>query len=338
MGSPPHKTSDNHKHCRDLTQIRGIGVVRKRWLQSLGIDTIADLAQASADAIEAQAKRDGRTLSRDELEDWIAQAQSHSVEVPLEQAEPSNVVETIVPVAVSKRLDQERTKAKGDDALMEWDTIASFKVAYQARQRHGKTEQRLMVHHLEADAVESWSDWDTEQMQPWMRDRAETSQPHSQIDSPIIANPVEAEITQLRVMQPYYMSRPMVADRTSPIFSDTIQTAAPFALEVSVHVTGLTDTELADTGLTGAKPGNQVTYRVQCLSRHLVTGETGCLADVTVQVPLSNDSSYQVLLPSLLLQQPGTYRLKVLVTLQHALRQHAPSALGQFKVPMLQVV
>ncbi|XGV95159.1 MAG: hypothetical protein ACAF41_20720 [Leptolyngbya sp. BL-A-14] len=332
MGSP-HETNGNDKNGSDLTQIRGIGVVRKRWLNSLGINTIADLAQASANDIEAQAKRDGRTLSRDELEEWIAQAQVHHVEASLEQGVSPNVVEAIAPVGGSKRLDQERGDAEDEHALMVWDSVASFKVAYQTRQVNGKTEQRLVAHHLEGDAVASWSDLETDQMQQWMRDRIEASRPAPQINSLIVTLPVEAEITQLRVMQPHYMSRPMVADQNSPIFPDAIQTIEPFALEVSMHFTGLTDTGLADTRLTGAHQGNQIAYRVQCLARHLATGETDCLADVTAHVSRSDDATYKVLLPSLLLQQPGTYRLKVLVTLQHS-----PAALGQFKVPMLQVV
>lgn len=328
MGSPPHVTNDHDKNGSDLTRIRGIGVVRKRWLNSLGINTIAALAQASADDIEAQAKRDGRSLSRDELDGWIAQAQVLHAEASLEQGVSSRVVEAIAPMGSFKGLNQERTEAESDGAAMAWNPVASFKVAYQARQVHGKTEQRLVVHHLEGDAVESWSDVETEQMQQWMRDRVEAAQPAPPESSAIVPPPLEAEITQLRVMQPHYMSRPMVADPHSPIFSDAIQTTEPFALEVSMRFTGLTD-----TGLREATQEDQLAYRVRCLARHLATGETECLADVTAHVSRANDSVYKVLLPSLRLQQPGTYRLKVLVTLQHF-----PAALGQFKVPMLQVV
>ncbi len=70
MGLPTQVANGNHKNRNDLTQIRGIGAIRKRWLHSLGVYTIADLAQASVDAIEAQSKDDARILSRDELEGW----------------------------------------------------------------------------------------------------------------------------------------------------------------------------------------------------------------------------------------------------------------------------
>jgi hypothetical protein len=125
------------------------------------------------------------------------------------------------------------------------------------------------------------------------------------------------------MVQLHHMSLPMVADKTSPSFPGAIHTAEPFALEVSMQFAGLPE----------ADQQNQVAYRVQCLARHLATGETNSLGDVTAHISLANDSSYSVLLPSLRLLQPGLYRLKVLVTLQDA-----PTALGHFKVPMLQVV
>ncbi len=321
MGSPPHETNSNHKNGTDLTQIRGIGAVRKRWLNALGIDTIAALAQASADDIEAQARRDGRTVSRDELDAWIAQAQVHPVEASSEPAKSSTVVEALTPVNGSNDLEQRR-EVEPDLALAGWDSFASFNVAYQTRQINGKTEQRLVVHHLEADAIEHWSALETDRLQPWMRDRVEASLSSVQATgSAIVATPLEAEITQLRVMQPHSMSRPMVADQNSPIFSGAIQTIEPFALEVSMQLTGLTE----------ANQENQIAYRVQCLARNLTSGETDCLADVTAHDSLSNNSLSRVLLPSLQLHKSGTYRLKVLVTLQHA-------AAACFKVPMLHVV
>ncbi|MBW4578715.1 MAG: hypothetical protein KME42_03965 [Tildeniella nuda ZEHNDER 1965/U140] len=323
MESPTHEANGNSKDRNDLTQIRGIGAVRKRWLNSFGIDTIADLAQASADAIEAQAKSDGRTLSREELEAWLAQAQVHHVKASLEQADSFEAIaETVQANSI-----EDHTEIACEQPLPDWNSIASFKVDYQSRWVNGKAEQRITAHHLETDAIESWSTFETDWIQQWLHDRVEMALPLLQTENSIVAEStvaesIVAEITQLRVMQPYYMKVPMVADRNSPIFSNAIQTDQPFALEVSIQFAGLTQ----------ANQHKQIAYRVQCFARNLATGVTDSLEDVTAH-SLSDDSAYTILLPSLRLRQSGTYRLKVLVTLPQA-----PAALGQFKVPMLQVV
>ena len=91
MGSLTHEPNGNNENFADLTKIRGIGVVRKRWLNSLGIHTIADLAQASVDELIAQAKQEGRSLSQEELTDWITQAQAYFDEALLEpETSPDN--------------------------------------------------------------------------------------------------------------------------------------------------------------------------------------------------------------------------------------------------------
>lgn len=320
MGSSTHETSDDQKDRDDLTQIRGIGVVRKRWLNSLGIATIADLAQASANAVEARAKSDGRTLSHDELEEWIAQAQLYHVQASLEQAEPSPA-DAIAAANHSEPLVSPRAEREPD--LADWASIASFTVDYQARLVNGLAEQRLIAHHLETNVTESWADFETDLMPQWLRDRVEAMRPPLQPGPANVVAPVVADITQLRMMQLHHMSLPMVANKNSPIFSDAIYKTEPFALEVSMQLTGLTEADQE-------KP---VASRVQCLARHLATGETDSLGDMTAQIAPAKGSIHHVLMPSLRLLQPGLYSLKILVTLQHE-----PTALGHFKVPMLQVV
>jgi len=321
MESSTHGTNGSPKDHSDLMQIRGIGVVRKRWLGSLGIATIADLAQASADAIEAQAKRDGRTLSRDELDEWITQAHLHHVQASLAQVEAPPTVE-VAPPGDAEPLAREQSEAAIAPGSTPWESFASFKVDYQTRQVNGGTEQRLVTYHLETNAMESWADFGTDLMPQWIRDRVAAVQPPLQAETPIAAAPGIADITQLRVMQLEHMSLPMVADRHSPIFPNALQTTEPFALEVSMQFAGLPETNLAPPEA----------YRVECFAHNIATGTTDSLGDVTAHLAPVNNSAHQVLLPSLLLQ-PGTYRLKVLVT-----QQHGSAALGQFKVPMLQVV
>ena len=318
MGTSPHETNGNHMNRGDLMQIRGIGVARKRWLNSLGIDTIADLAQAEADVIEAQAKRNGRALSRDEIEDWIAQAQVQQAQALPKQAEFIPVVAAIAPEGDPKLAASEEPTAASEADATAWEAVASFKVTYQTRHVSGKLEKRLVAHHLETNDVAHWGDFATELMPQWLRDRVALARPRWHAKTPIAAH-----ITQLRVMQPPYMRFPMVADKTVPIFHDSIHTTEPFALEVSMHFAGLTE----------SCPEEQVTYRVQCLARNLATGATHNIGDVTANVSLANDSTYKVLLPSLRLPEAGSYRLQVL-----AMLQDAPATFGRFKVPLLQVV
>jgi hypothetical protein len=321
MGLPTHEPNDQDKKLSDLTQIRGIGVVRKRWLNSLGIHTIADLAQASASDIEAQAKLDGRTMSPDELADWIAQAQVRHAEASLEQ--PESPCGNHTPPGDLPRLAEDRTDAEDVLNPVSWETFASFKVNYQIRQVNGQTEGRFVAHHLETDETESWDGAETDLMQQWLRDRVEAALSSLPAASLPVSAPIETEITQLRVLQPDHMSLPLVADKKIPIFSEALHTTDPFALEVSMQFPGLAE----------AYPGKQVAYHVQCLARNLTTGITDSLGEVTAHVCASKDSVYKVLLPSLQLLQAGSYRLKVLATLQHT-----PAALGQFKVPLLQVI
>jgi hypothetical protein len=329
MGSSTHETSGGPKDHGDLTQIRGIGAVRKRWLNALGIDTIADLAQASAEAIDAKAKQDGRILSRDELEEWIAQAQVLCGQASLGSVETAERGEAAPNSIAQGAAPPDPTPEAGD-----WASIATFRVDYQTRQGAGSLEQRLIAHHLETQATEQWADFDTDQLQAWMRDRLaallpalSSATPPPVMRPPVTPPPIAAEITQLRVMQFDRMSRPMVANKTSPIFPNAIYTADPFALEVSVQFAG------QFAGSEQATPDRPVDYQVQCLARNVATGETAGLGDVTGQVSLAHSAGDTVLLPSLRLRQPGIYRLKVLVT-----QPQSPAPLGHFKVPVLQVV
>jgi len=87
--------SDHNNNSSDLTTIRGIGVSRKRWLNSLGIYTIAELGQASVHELESQLKKDGRLPSRSELEEWIAQARSAAA--AYQQPEPPSHGPNVLP-------------------------------------------------------------------------------------------------------------------------------------------------------------------------------------------------------------------------------------------------
>jgi hypothetical protein len=332
MGSLIHEFSTNGSNLErsGLTNIRGIGAIRKRSLNALEIYTIADLAQASADAIEAQFKQDGRSLSRDELEEWITQAQR--VSLSSESAKPPKKEKELAANQFSRSSEAQPSEAqspeaqppeaqalaKPEDLSAPWNSIALFKVEYQARQMAGKPEQQVIIRHLETDAVERWTDFETNLIQQWMLDRVEANLLPSKIEDPIVP-----EIAQLQVTQRYQLGQPMTADKICPLFPNAIQSDEPFVVEVFMKFAGLTD----------ISQRKQMAYQIQCIARNVSTGATVNLGDVTANVTPSDDSVYKVVLPTTILPHTGIYRLKILVTLQNS-----PAILAYFKVPMFQVV
>ncbi|NJO78884.1 MAG: hypothetical protein HC827_10420 [Cyanobacteria bacterium RM1_2_2] len=310
MGSPIHAASSNgnNENRNDLTNIRGIGVSRKRWLNSVGIHTIADLSQASVDEIESQLKSNGRLLSRSELEEWIAQAQA----VDTQNQQPEAVHNS------SETLSETELATSSTD----WNPIAVFKVEYQTRQTPEKLERRTLIHHLETNASENWQGFETQLIQRWMLDSIETTLPQLKTENPIVLN-----IAQLQVIQPHQTGQPMIADHTHPLFPSAIPINKPFALEVSMQLTGLSDPNLQ----------KHMPCNVQCTVHDVLTGATTRLGEVTVNVPPTNHTTYKAWLPELTLSRAGIYRLKVLATLQSQ-AANLPAVLGYFKVPMLQVV
>ena len=59
----------------DLTVIKGIGPVRQRWFNdSLNVYTYRELAALPAEEIESKLKAEGSITSRNDIEQWIAQA------------------------------------------------------------------------------------------------------------------------------------------------------------------------------------------------------------------------------------------------------------------------
>jgi len=114
----------------------------------------------------------------------------------------------------------------------------------------------------------------------------------------------------------------MTANKAQPLFTDAIRTGESFALEVAMRF----------AGLPSVNSVKQVIYRTQCIARHLSTGATLQLGDVTANVPVGN-GHYMALLPDVTFPQPGVYRVKVVVSLQNVAAESSC-----FKIPALQVI
>jgi hypothetical protein len=303
----------------DLTVIRGVGMVRKRWLNRMGIHSLSDLAAASVDAILEQAKHEGRSLSSTDIAGWIQQAQDYGLVAP-----------TALPTSPDSSLET-GASTDGDESLLEsadvdtntgdrddWSTLASVQLKVQTRHVDGETHQRFVVHHQEAKVTEIWERLETERLQQWCY-------PHSEVELPSVPIPssMAAEITQIRVLQPHHMTQPIVVDTQTPIISEPLNSETPFALEVSVQFTDFDHVDLSQP----------IAYRVQCLARHITTGVTHSLGDVTTPVSLHDDTVHHAFLPSVQLPQAGDYRMKVFLTVKDM-----PAVSSHFKVPLLQVL
>lgn len=92
VGPPRDKgpRNGNDKEPNSLTRIEGIGETKARWLKSIGIANVQDLARASADYLESQLKAKGHVTGRNEIEEkWIAQAQELVDEISSQQTTDS---------------------------------------------------------------------------------------------------------------------------------------------------------------------------------------------------------------------------------------------------------
>jgi hypothetical protein len=327
----------------DLMTIKGIGRARQQWLkESLGVRTFGDLAALSADEIETRLKAAGQVISRSEIKRWIAQAQELAAD-SLSQMELTGAEtgeEAAFPLAQSEPSPQLAVSARaaaGEIANSppkegEWQPFASFVVEFQARQVEGRAaERRTTVHYMEADRSKTWPGTEGEHLCRWMLDQVgERAQRRTEPEEgrPVEARraagpPVTVEITQIQAFQPPKTRAPIGIGRAGQPFSGFVRSDEPFELVVSFALAGPAAPEIAK---------KQVTYRAQFYARRRPTGERAHLGDTEPGALVEGDLAYTTRLPQASLG-PGVYRLWALVTLQST-----PPSMGQFEVPLLQVV
>jgi hypothetical protein len=322
-----------------LTNIRGIGAVKKRSLKSIGICTVEDLARASSDEIESELKSQGYIVSHREIERWISEAQKLALELSLQQTEVlAEVLSTgetkgFSSIGEQQFVKEEQQSVENEQLTQslveisdgEWVPSTSFTVEFQTRQKDSEREYRSIVRQAKTEAVEIFTGHEIENLQQWMLERMN---PENQLESysQNSAMPsASVEITQLRLLQLQFAqtSQPLAANKIQQLFPAPIKSGEPFVLEIDLHLDGLTTFELTR---------RQMTYHAECYARYLPTGATINLGEVEANIPWSQQSSYTALLPEISLQEPGAYRLKVMVSLRDI-----PATPGFFKVPLLQV-
>jgi hypothetical protein len=330
---------ENGEEGEDLTRIKGIGPVKQQWLRELlQIHTFRDLSSFSVDEIESKLRVQGHITSKSEIEQWIVQAEKlataeQSLQEFVESSDSEVEEPSCLPVQESESCHQVMASVDtetGENSLSstvpgEWQSFASFRIEFQSRQIKGQVEeQRIIVHYLEANQFQTWSDLESDRLQQWMLDRiGEGMLQPPEGEHPNLALPVAVEITQIQAFQSTQTARPMVVERGNRLFPSAFRSDQPFALEVAFHLTGLTAANLTE---------KQVAYYAQFYIRDRFTDVVTHLGDTEPTPLVEGQLSYTAMLGEITLA-PGMYRLQAIVKLQGV-----PATLGSFKVPLLQVV
>jgi hypothetical protein len=332
-------TIENGEEREDLTRIKGIGLVKQQWLRELlHIQTFRDLSSFSVDEIESKLRTQGHMTSKSEIEQWIVQAEKlaaaeQSLQEFVESSDSEVEEPSCLPIQESESSHQVMASvdAETEENFLsstgsgEWQSFASFRIEFQSRQIKGQVEeQRILVHYLEGNQFQTWSDLESDRLQQWMLDRIGEGmlQPYEG-ERPDLALPVALEITQIQAFQPAQTARPMVVERGNRLFPNAFRSKQPWALEVAFRLTGLTAAHLTE---------KQVSYYAQFFARDRATDVVIHLGDTEPAPLIEGQLTYTAMLPEIMLE-PGIYRLQAIVKLQGV-----PATLGSFKVPLLQVV
>jgi len=334
----------------DLTTIKGIGAARERWLkESLNIYTFQDLAACSVDEIESELKAEGRAVPRNEINEWIAEAQELAATATpaAEQITEPEVVEA-------------ETTVNSAFVEGEWKPFASFVVEFQTLQVAGQAvEQRTKVHYMEGDKSKTWPDVERERLCQWMLDQVEeglpqeikeerateqrpaveiqptAAQPVTRVEEPATveeveqvepqvaaAEPATLTLSQLRVFQPPQTERPTATGKIGQPFMGYVRGNQSFALEAPFELAGPAAVEAAN---------KEREYQVQFYACELSTGATTHLGKTQPGALIKGRLSYTAQLPKASLP-PGIYRLRAL-----AVVQATPPITAFLEVPLLQV-
>ncbi|MBE9066067.1 hypothetical protein IQ260_05315 [Leptolyngbya cf. ectocarpi LEGE 11479] len=322
--SATHKSngSDHRSGQESLTQIEGIGKVKKQWLESIGITTLKELARAVAVEIEEQLSMAGHTVHLSEIEKWMTQAQLL-------------VAETAPPATHDLAAAAEDTTAISADTSMaeptaqiieNWQTFAAFTVEFQANQDTDPVHYRTLVRHLATDQEETWSGIEEEHLQSWLRSQvAEVlpSEPAALSEPPInISTRLTAHIENLFILQPPSTATAMGLYKPNMMFPSPIKANFPFSLVVQFSIL---EQEIL------AKMQQAPSCRLESYVRNLKQGESLSLGKLkSINLP-PQQNSHTAYLPTTSLQK-GIYRLQVLLILDSA--QALPTLI---EVPVLQV-
>ena len=351
-------SAENGPDQQDLTQIEGIGEAKQQWLESIGFQTLQDLASADAEAIESALEAIGHPTNLSVISNWISQAQQLLEEIAAQEtssapretsgetpAEPnptasteseqtaadasSESLPTAEEVEAESTAEERDTEAVKTDTeeTEEWQTFASFTVEFESKQIEDEIRYQTSVRHIETDRARAWSGIEEENLQSWLREQLADAIPIMSASTAAASSKAKTRLTplieDLRIYQPPSIKTPMGLYQPSRMFPSPIRSNLPFTLELQFRI------QEQDVL---AKTEEKVLYQVECYSRSLKKGGAFLLGQIP-PTPLLSDQrgSYTARFPTMNLQS-GIFRLQVLLNLQGINAFPA-----YFEIPALQV-
>jgi hypothetical protein len=347
---PPPEGSHNQENSESqpLTQIEGIGEAKQQWLESIGIETIQDLANADAGEVESQLEATNHPTSRNIIDSWISQAQRlmealGGNEFPLEDSssetpspestqvsseETEQATEAVDTSGAGSEAETGEAEEAAEDLEEEevWETFASFAVKFEAKQVGDKIQYQTSVRHTETDQTQTWSGLEEENLQTWLRQQMADAVPTSAEST--TAEPSESKtwftplVEDLRIYQPPLSRNPMEIYKPNLMFPSPVKGNLPFVLEIEFRI------QEQDIF---SKLEQEVLYEAECYARSLKKGGILTLGHILPKPLNPRDRCHTIRFPAASLQ-PGIFRLQFLLNLREV---HAFPVF--FEVPALQV-
>jgi hypothetical protein len=349
----------------ELTQIRGIGLTRRKWLRAIAIHTLSDLAQTSVSELESQLRNTRHPVSRHEIERWVSQArmllgESASVEMEATSANSQTCYGCQQAAATLLAAEEAYRALEAAEAVEE--AMQKPETAFQQEDDRGvpQTTAEGGSAHLNAQIQNSESDkqitaWrslasfsleiQTRQVDGKTEQRAivrhlqtnavGTWRGSDLLQLPMLdwirtRSPINSETETVRSVTPASVVITQVRSRTcagQQMETDRTSRLFPSGFRAGEPFALEICLEFAGEGLEQ----QPLICRTQCDARHLFTGETIRLGDALTKVTIDNKRCYTAILSDLALPA-GVYRLQFLVTLQNF-----PATPACFKIPMLQI-
>jgi hypothetical protein len=318
--------------AHDLTAIKGIGPTRHRWLRdTFGVKTFDDLANLSADQIEAQLKEEGQIVSRSTIEMWITQAKELGGQQRHEALEPETA----------------------------WKPFASFVVEFQERATAEGKKLETRVHHIETDQSQVWAGIQQAELADWIINQLPYAPALQRLPTPRTAASYDVFSEKLQTMiaktgavpradhQPEAQPAPP-AKIPSPLrVGEALDTAHLTAHVSHVHMIQLTPTptphmEMAATKTFTLRATLQVSgmealmrgptgFTTDFYAYELTSGALKHLGSTPPGVLVPDQTTYELILPEVSLA-PGIYRLQVVAKFEGV------PVMGYLEMPILQVM
>lgn len=324
-----------------LKQIRGIGAVKQSWLrQVLNIRSIADLADAEAEAIAVRLRQAGHILTSTEIELWISQAQD------LVRDEPESLIKD---EPESTPVSLEPGWETADLQVMDWQTTSSLTLEYQVRQVGDRIESRTIARHRSQESTDEESTTELflssmkrqDHVAEWVRrqvldfqNQDLSIQPAIEpviepvtnlIDLPIDSKPespidlTTEELSESVDLFPIAAFPPPLLEVVGIRSQQPITQSQPFILEVMFRLSG-------EGAMAATTQPFACELRIEIRDR-----STGAVTLLTPPPTVleAHQLSYSVICPAMILPM-GIYRILVMAEIPDV-------AIGQLKIPLLQV-